>query len=158
MLIILSLTQENLCWFNSASVSSPWTTCPCSSVAVNFPYSLHLPVFVSGTSAVLRLFSDISVPAYPSLPTVPLANQCTPTEKLLAAAAKQFSWKGLALNVSSCILPQIHLHLEGNQIVPPSILKTGYSWSHPYPLQTISVLIRKTFIFTQCDTNLERRN
>lgn len=57
------------------------------------------------------------------LATVPLANQCTPTEKFLVDAAKKLTWKGLALNVSSCILSQIHQYLERNYIVQILIFK-----------------------------------
>lgn len=46
-------------------------------------------------------------------------------------------------------LSQIHLHLERKQIVPISVLKPSYSSSHRYYLQPISVLTRKTFIFTK---------
>lgn len=89
MLTIPSLTQKDLYRFNSPSVSTQWTTIPCSSIATNCLYCFHLPIFVSRTPALCHTHHSQTSLCQFTRATVPLAHQHAPTEKLLSVAQKQ---------------------------------------------------------------------
>lgn len=148
MIIILRSTPKNLFRFNSTTGSSQRTLLSCISVLFIALSASTSPQLFDALLFCVKPFSDITVPAYLSLPGYSTLDKlmhsnraalCCCSEKVLL---KKFTF-------SSSKLSQICLYLERNQIVPISVLKPSYSSSHRYYLQPILVLTRKTFIFTE---------